>query len=223
MFFSVAVALAGAWFGGRIAYRLSGGGDPARADGGPIARYAPVAAAIFAGAAVLGLQDYMHYILSVQSDPMLVTFVLAAIDMHLLGRYRWVLVFGVLAALGRPEAWPFVGLWGIWAWFRVPGIRWWLIGGGAFVAFMWFGIPTITNGRPDIAGQLAQQSPRELKHNQFFGTLGRFKDLEYLPVWIAAGLTVLYALWRRNWLLVTLAASRPPWGRCWPEWESVCC
>jgi hypothetical protein len=210
MFFSVAVALAGAVFAGRIAYRLSGGGTAAAAES-PVARYAPVAAAIFAGAAVLGLQDYMHYILSVQSDPMLVTLVLAAIDMHLLRRYRWTLVFGVLAALGRPEVWPFLGLWGIWAWFRVPGIRWWLTGGALFVAFMWFGIPTITNGRPDIAGQLAQQSPRALRHNQFFGTLGRFKDLEYLPVWIVAGLTVLYALWRRNWVLVGLAAGAVGW------------
>jgi hypothetical protein len=209
MFFSVAVALAGAVFAGRIAYRLSGGGTPATADG--VARYAPIAAAIFAGAAVLGLQDYLHYILSVQSDPMLVTLALAAIDMHLLRRYRWVLVLGVLAALGRPEVWPFLGLWGIWAWLRVPGIRWWLIGGALFVAFMWFGIPTITNGRPDIAGQLAQESPRALRHNQFFGTLGRFKDLEYLPVWIAAGFTVLYGLWRRNWLLVGLAAGAAGW------------
>ncbi|HTX31933.1 MAG TPA: hypothetical protein VMD09_11130 [Solirubrobacteraceae bacterium] len=210
MFFSVAVSLAGAVFAGRIAYRLSGGGAAASAADG-VGRYAPIAAALFAGAAVLGLQDYMHYILSVQSDPMLVTLVLAAIDMHLLGRYRWTLVLGVLAALGRPEVWPFLGLWGIWAWFRVAGIRWWLIGGAAFVAFMWFGIPTITNGRPDIAGQLAQESPRALRHNQFFGTLGRFKDLEYLPIWILAGLTVVYGLWRRNWLLVGLAAGAAGW------------
>ena len=37
------------------------------------ARLAPFAAAIFAGATVLGLQDYFHYILSVQTDPMLVS------------------------------------------------------------------------------------------------------------------------------------------------------
>jgi hypothetical protein len=160
---------------------------------------------------VLGLQDYFHYILSVQSDPMLVTLTLAAIDMHLLGRYRWTLVFGVLAALGRPEVWPFLGLWGIWAWFKLPWLRWWLYGGAIVVAFMWFGIPTITNGRPDIAGQLAQGSPRELRHNQLFGTLGRFKDLEYIPVWVAAGIAVLYGLWRRNWRLLTLVLGSAGW------------
>jgi hypothetical protein len=76
---------------------------------------------------------------------------------------------------------------------------------------MWFWIPTITNGRPDIAGQLAQQSPRELRHNQFFGTLGRFRDLEYTPMWIAAGITVIYGVWRRNRTILTLAAGCVGW------------
>lgn len=211
MFFSTAVALAGAVFAGRIAYRLSGGGDPARADAEPAARYAPIAAAIFAGAAVLGLQDYMHYILSFQSDPMLVTFTLAAIDMHLLGKYRWTLVFGVLATLGRPEAGPWLALWGVWAWIKLPSMRWMLVAGALVVAFGWFGIPTITNGRPLLAGDLAQKSPRALRHNQFFGTLGRFKDLEYIPVWIAAAVTIVVAVLRRNRLILTLAAGAAGW------------
>ena len=188
MFFSTAVALAGAVFAGRIAYRLSGGGA-VKEDEPALTRYAPIAAAIFAGAAVLGLQQYMHYVLSFQSDPMLVTFVLAAIDMHLLGKYRWTLVFGVLATLGRPEAGPWLALWGLWAWIKLPSMRWMLVAGALVVAFGWFGIPTITNHRPLLAGDLAQKSPRALRHNQFFGTLGRFRDLEYTPVWIAALVT----------------------------------
>jgi hypothetical protein len=142
---------------------------------------------------------------------MLVTLVLAAIDMHLLGKHRWTLVFGVLAALGRPEVWPFLGLWGIWAWIRLPELRWMLYAGVIVIAFMWFGIPTITNHRPDIAGELAQKSPRELRHNQFFGTLGRFKDLEYAPLWIAAAITVVFAVWRRNRVLLTLFAGAAGW------------
>jgi hypothetical protein len=210
MFFSTAVALAGAVFAGRIAYRLSGGGT-IKPDDPPVMRYAPIAAAIFAGAAVVGLQQYMHYILSFQSDPMLTTFVLAAIDMHLLGKYRWTLVFGVLATLGRPEAGPWLALWGLWAWIKLPSMRWMLIAGALVVAFGWFGIPTITNGRPLLAGDLAQKSPRALRHNQFFGTLGRFKDLEYIPVWIAVLLTLAVAVLRRNRLILTLAAGAVGW------------
>ena len=49
---------------------------------------------------------HLHYILSSQSDPPLVSCVLAAIDMHLIGRRRWAVAALTLASLGRPEAWP---------------------------------------------------------------------------------------------------------------------
>jgi hypothetical protein len=211
MFTATAVALGGPVFAARIAYRLVGGSE-LRLDPEPIRRYAPWVAAFIAAAGVLGIEDYFHYILSSQSDPMIVTFTLAAIDMCLIGRYRWTLVFGVLAALGRPEVWPFLGLFGLWAWFKLPSMRWMLVAGAALIAFMWFGIPTITNGRPDIAGQLAQASPRELKTNRVFGTLGRMHELEYLPVWIAAAVGVALAAVRRNWIVVALGVAVVVWA-----------
>ena len=131
--------------------------------------------------------------------------------MFLIGRYRWTLVFGVLAALGRPEVFPFLGLFMLWAWFKVPKMRWMLVAGAAVIVFMWFGIPTITNGRPDIAGQLAQQSPRALRSNRLFGTIGRYHELQYLPLWIAAAFAVVLALVRRNWVVLALAAGAVGW------------
>ena len=211
MITATAVALAGPVFAGRIAYRLVGGSE-LRLDPEPLRRYAPWVAAVVAGAGVLGIEDYFHYILSSQSDPMIVTFTLAAIDMGLIGRYRWTLLFGVLAALGRPEAWPFLGLFGLWAWFKVPSMRWMLLAGAAVVLFMWFGIPTITNGRPDIAGQLAQGSPRELRSNRLVGTIDRVHEILYLPVWIAAAVAAAIALVRRNWVVLALAAGVVVWA-----------
>jgi hypothetical protein len=208
---ATAVALAGPVFAARIAYRVVGGSE-LRQDAEPLRRYAPWVAAIVAGGAVLGIEDYFHYILSSQSDPMIVTFTLAAIDMGLIGRYRWTLVFGVLAALGRPEAWPFLGLFGLWAWFKLPSMRWMLLAGAAIVLFMWFGIPTITNGRPDIAGQLAKGSPRELHSNRLVGTLSRVHEILYLPVWIAAAIATALALLRRNWVVLALAALVVVWA-----------
>jgi hypothetical protein len=205
---AAALDLAGGVFAGRIAYRLVGG-DLGGSD--RTSRYAPIAAAVFAGATVLGLEDYMHYVLSAQSDPMIVTFCLAGIDMYLCGRYRWAFAFGVLGSLGRPEVWPFLGLFTLWAWFKVPSMRVVLCGGIALIAFMWFGIPWITNGRPDIAGQLALRSPRELHQNKVTGTLGRFTELEYLPVWIAAVLTVALGAVRRNRVVLALAAGVVVW------------
>jgi hypothetical protein len=207
---ATAVALGGPVFAGRIAFRLVGGIE-LRHDPEPLRRYAPWVAAFVAGACVLGIEDYFHYILSSQSDPMIVTFTLAGLDMFLIGRYRWALVFGVLAGLGRPEVWPFLGLFGLWAWFKFPRMRWMFVAGAAVILFMWFGIPTITNGRPDIAGQLAQASPRELHSNRLFGTLGRFHEILYLPIWIAAAVAAVLAVIRRNWVAVAMAAGVVVW------------
>ena len=90
-------------------------------------------------------------------------------------------------------------------------MRWMLVGGIALIAFMWFGIPWITNGRPDVAGQLAQGSPRELHHNKVTGTIGRFGELQYAPVWIAALGAVGLALLRRDRVVLTLAAGVVLW------------
>jgi hypothetical protein len=204
MITAVSVSFAGSVFAGRIAYLLVGGEHPDR-------RYPAIAAAVFAGIALLGLEDYMHYTLSVQSDPMIVTFVLAAIDCHLRGRYRWALAFGVLAGLGRPEAWPFLGLYGVWAWLRVPSMRWFIYGSLVVILFMWFGIPWITNHRPLVAGQLALKSPRELHHNKVMGTIDRFTELHYLPIWIAAAFAVGLAAVRRSRLVLGLAAGAAAW------------
>lgn len=198
-----AISLAGAIFAGRIAYRVT------------LAQtewlYAAIAAAVFAGAAVLGLEDYAHYILSAQSDPMILTFCLAAIDAYLLGRHRLAFVLGVIAALGRPEVWPFLALYSAWAWLRLPSMRWLLVGGWAVVAFMWFGVPWITNNRPLVSEQLALGSPRELRQNQVTGTIGRFTELEYLPVWLAALLAVFVAILRRDRLVLALAGICVGW------------
>ena len=76
---------------------------------------------------------------------------------------------------------------------------------------MWFGIPWITNGRPDIAGELALRSPRELHQGKIVGTIGRLHELQYLPIWVAAAITVAIAAWRRNWIVLSLAGGVLVW------------
>ena len=134
---SAAVAFAGVVFAGRIAYKLTA----PRAE----RAWAGWVAAAFAGLALLALRDelhygYLHYVLSSQSDPMIVTFVLAAIDLALSGRCRAAFACGVLASLGRPEAWPFLALCSVWLWRRqratggwspAPGCCCWHCGSGS--------------------------------------------------------------------------------------------
>ncbi len=203
---AVSMSIAGALFGGRIAYRLTHDHT-----GGETPRYAAIAAAVFAGAGVLGIQQYFHYLLSDQSDPMLVTTCLAAIDCYLSGRLRWAWWLGALTSLGRPEVWPFVGLYGIWLWIKVPSTRWMIVVGALGNAFLWFGVPTITNGRPDIAGQLALRSPRELHNNKIVGTWNRFTAEDFWPIHVAALLGVVLAILRRNRTFLVLAAMVLGW------------
>jgi hypothetical protein len=203
MITAVAISLSGGIFAGRIAYRLVGGSSQSR--------YAALAGAVLAALAVLGLEDYTHYILSVQSDPMIVALCLAAIDSHLSGHPRWAFALGVLASLGRPEAWPFLGLYSIWAWRRVASMRWLIFAGLLLIGFMWFGIPTITNHRPFVAGQLALNSPRALQQGKVIGTVDRFTELLFWPVWLAAVLAVAWAAYRRNYTVLILGAGAVGW------------
>jgi hypothetical protein len=203
MLTAVSMSLGGAVFGGRIAYRVTASESDSR--------WPAIVAAIVGGAAVLGIQQYFHYLLSDQSDPMLVTVCLAAIDCYLGRHYRWAYCLGILASLGRPEVWPFVFLFTIWAWRKVPSMRWMLYTGPFVVAFLWFGVPTITNHRPNIAGQLALRSPRELHQNKIAGIWDRFTALNILPVEIAALIAAGLALLRRSRTVVALAGCVLLW------------
>jgi hypothetical protein len=213
MITSVAISLSGAIFAGRITYRLvsRGGGAPA-VDASPTERhYAALAAAVFAGIALLGIEDYAHYVLSVQSDPMIVAFCLAAIDCHLSGRPRWAFALGVLASLGRPEAWPFLGLYSIWAWRTIPSMRKLIFGGLALIPAMWFGIPVLSGNDPFVAGSLALRSPRALHESKLVGTFHRFTELQYLPVQLAALGATAVAFFRRDRVILILGGGVVVW------------
>jgi hypothetical protein len=213
MITSVAVSLAGPIFAGRIAYRLVSQRDGTPGDRATSTerQYAGLAAAVFAGVALLGIEDYAHYVLSVQSDPMIVTFVLAAIDRHLSGRPRWAFGLWVLASLGRPEAWPFLGLYTIWAWRTIPAMRKLIVGGLALIPAMWFGIPVLSGTDPFIAGSLAQNSPRALHESKIVGTFHRFTELTYLPVQLAALGALAIAFFRRDRFVLMLGAGAVVW------------
>ncbi len=203
MITAVSITLSGSIFAGRIAYRLTGVTTENR--------WPAIAAALFAGLALLGIQDYFHYMLSAQSDPMIVALCLGAIDMHLSRHYRWAFALGVLASLGRPEMWPFLGIYAIWTWRAIPSMRWFIYAGLALIPLLWFGVPEITNNRPFVSGQLALLSPRELHENKIIGTLHRFTALTYLPIQLMALVAIGIAWVRRNWTVLVLGAGAVGW------------
>ena len=190
MIASCALALAGSIFAGRIVYRLT--------DAPPQRRWAAWAAAVFAGLAVLGINQYFHYILSAQSDPVIVGLCLGAIDCHLSDRPRAAFLLGALAGLGRPEVWPFLGLYLLWAWVRRPAMRWLMAGSVIAMLLLWFGIPALTARTWNVSAANALDSGRRLTSNQIGGTIRRFLDLSPLALKLLALVGVALAAWRRS-------------------------
>jgi hypothetical protein len=203
MITSVAISLSGVVFAARIAYRLTGA-PPER-------RWAAYVAGAFAGLALLGITDYFHYVLSAQSDPLITSLCLGAIDCHLSRRPRWAFALLVLASLGRPEVWPFIAAYAIWAWLRVPPMRWLVVAGTVVVLLLWFGIPGLTSDSFFQAGSHALGSGRAIHGNKLTGIISRFVGLHETGLELMALLSVVLAVFRRDRTTLALAAAAVLW------------
>jgi hypothetical protein len=204
MITSTAAALGGAVFGARIAYRLTG---PC-----PERPWAPLAAGAFAGVGVLGLGGYSQLVLNANSDPMVVTLCLAAIDCHLSGRFRLAFASLVLVSLGRPEGWAFAGLYAIWAWRADPSMRILAVAGVVLIPVAWFVVPGITSHSWFISGDLALNSANVIHGNKIVGVIDRLRSLYELPMQLAVLCALVLAAVRRDRLSLTLAGSAFLWA-----------
>ncbi|HEY1520192.1 MAG TPA: hypothetical protein VGF91_27455 [Solirubrobacteraceae bacterium] len=206
---SVAISLSGMIFAWRIAFRLT--------YSRPERRYASYVAGLFAAAFLLAMEDpvgnysYVHYILSSESDTMIVSLCLLAIDLHLSGRHKAAFWIWWLGSLGRPEVWPFYGLAGLWLWWKVPSYRRWLYGSAVLLAFLWFGIPGLSSKSFLTAGNIAENSPRAIHGNKITGTIDRFHELLPNTIWLLALLTVAWAAWRRRSAILVLTGGALLW------------
>ncbi len=203
MITSSAAALAGGVFAGRIAYRLTG---PC-----PHRPWAPFAAAAFAGIGVLGINGYSELVLIANSDPMVVTLCLAAIDSHLSGHPRLAFLSIVLVSLGRPEGWAFAGLYAVWAWRTVPSMRALTAVGVALIPLSWFVVPALTSHSWFISGDLALNSPNAIHGNKIVGVLGRLRGLYEPPMQLAVVFALVLAVARRDRAWMTLAGAALLW------------
>jgi len=200
---AVAASLAGVIFAWRVAFTL--------VDAPPEHRYAAYLAGLVAGLALLGIDGYLHTILSAESDTIITTLCLAAIDCMLQRRHRWAFWMWWLAALGRPEVWPVLALFVAWAWRSQPAMRRQMVAGVALAPVLWFGIPAVTSKSAFTAGSLAERSPRQLHGDKITGTLDRFSGLDAVSVRLAAALAVVRALLRRDRLVVLVAGFTGLW------------
>jgi hypothetical protein len=200
---AVAASVAGVVFAWRVAFVLT--------DAPPQRRYASYVAGLTAGVAILGIDTVPHSILSAESDTIILTLCLAAVDCILHRRYRWAFWLWWLAALGRPEAWAPMAIYLAWAWRSEPGMRRQMVAGLVLLVVLWFGIPAITSKSALSAGSLAQNSPRELHGNKITGTWGRFSSLDAASVKVAALLAVGLGALRRERAVLLLAGGVALW------------
>ena len=120
-------------------------------------------------------------------------------------------MLGVLAALGRPEVWPFLAAYSLWMWLKLPKTRILVGAGWVVIVALWFGIPALTSRSPFVAATNALGSGRRLTSDKIFGTVGRFLGLNELPIELAALLAVVIAAFRRDWTTLALAAGVVLW------------
>jgi hypothetical protein len=124
------------------------------------------------------------------SEGLLVAAALWAVAAHLAGRWRAALALGVAAALLRPEAWPFLGLYAVLLWRgqrASPGL---LALALAPVPLLWFGPDVLGAGGALGASDAARgvASPQSAVYADFpaLEVLVDFAELVTVPVLLAA-------------------------------------
>ncbi|HEV2724558.1 MAG TPA: hypothetical protein VGV10_07980, partial [Thermoleophilaceae bacterium] len=133
------VARAGALLAIVMPFRLA-----RRRVGGP----AGIVAGLFAAAFLFSSFKYIRDAALGNSEALLAALALWAFERHLDGRRDHALYLGFAAALLRPEVWPFLGLYGLWLWFREPELRVRMAVLAALIPLLWFGPEVWGSGEP---------------------------------------------------------------------------
>jgi hypothetical protein len=194
--------------GGGLGVRLAGLLAPERV------RWARIAAGAVAALGMVLLYDpftsWLRQFAGGLSEPLLVALVLAAVDRHLSGRADQAFALAVAAALVRPEAWPFLIVYGWWLWARSPRLRRLVVAGVVVVVVLWFGLDLLGSGNPFTGVERAQEGtgwpPFEAVE-----AVGRALNMVLAGLWVAAGYAVWTARQRGERTILVLAAGALAW------------
>jgi hypothetical protein len=202
---AASAAFAAPVFGGRCAYWL------VRTPG--TRRWPALVAAVAAGAGVLGILGYWHFILIGYADPLMVALTLAAVDFHLCGRRRAAWAMVVLVALGRPEMWVVGLLYAAWTWRTVPAMRRYLLAGIIVQPLLWVGVSRLASNFWLVSSHIDKLSTAGfyVQGSRVSAVLDGFFSLYELPVQIAAACVLVLALVRRDRRALGLFAAAAAW------------
>ncbi len=157
-----------------------------------------LAAGAVAALALVSSSGFLRTMTLGDSEGLLVAFVLWGVERHLDGRYRQAFVLGFLAALLRPEVWPFLGLYGLWLLLVDREALRLVLAGFVLIPVLWFLPELWGSGNIWRAADRAQQpnsdSPAFAKH-PFVEVLKEAWPLVIVPVRASAALAMAVAAW----------------------------
>jgi hypothetical protein len=172
-------------------------------------RLAGVWAGLVAAVGVLLTQQFSALAWRGASEPLLLACVLWAVERHLAGRRGTAFALAVAAALIRPEAWPFLGLYALWRWRRVDRReRLLMVGGLALVPLMWFGPPAL-GGDALAASSHAANYDGQTGADPAWTAFRRGIEQSVVPIWLLALAAV--ALRREDRVVRALALGAAAW------------
>jgi hypothetical protein len=121
--------------------------------------WAGVIAGVTAALGLMALSHYVDYVALGESEGLLAAATLLAVLRHLDGARRQALFWWFVAALDRPEVWPFFGLYAIYLWRAEPRERRWIGGLSVAILPLWF-VPELLGSGSLIRGVQTAQHPR---------------------------------------------------------------
>jgi hypothetical protein len=189
------VARAGALLSLVFAYRLA-------------ARLAGAAAGVLAAAALVLSAGWLRAVSHGYTEPLVIGLVLGAVERHLAQSRRQAFVLGGLAALARPELWPFLALYAVFLWVRPPRARALVAAVAVAVPVLWFVPDWIGSGDPFHGSQVASR----VVSSEPLDALGGGAALVPLPFAIGAIAAVALAALRRDRVTLGLAGWAGAWA-----------
>ena len=181
------IARAGALLALAMSFRVA-----RRLVGGP----AGIVAGLFAAAFLFSSFKYIRDAALGNSEALLAALALWAFERHLDGRREHALYLGFAAALLRPEVWPFLGIYGLWLWFRDPELRLRMAVLGGLIPVLWFGPEIWGSGEPFRASSRAtnpNKGSAAFAEHPGLEVIRRFIVVTIKPLLAAAFIAVAHA------------------------------
>lgn len=173
-------------------------------------RFGGVSAGVLAALALALIQDALFYFARGASEPIVAALTLWAVDRHLSGQPRTAYFLTFFAAMNRPEFLPFLALYGLYLFLRVPGTRALVLGALILYPIAWFGAPAVISGNPFQAGNAAlggKGSP-----GSGLAELSSGFQLITVPTVVLSFVGLAMAYRRRNRILLGLGAGGIVWA-----------